>query len=218
MSETTTLQQLAQCLVCVHDSKQPSHQDFFFIGGVFYVSDEDAAAAKRILKWRQEGDEESGSGRAKRRKTNNGANKRHVTLGANKTDADVTPTILSMTNVILRDVDLKLGMRYLYCHDDFCEHILTVSDIRLMHPLLDRHSQRQEEQHHHVRPTFVPRSKRRACEVCLAWGAEYVTLEDRLIPDPVCFFCRHCFHMLHYSVVGGHCVYEFTSHKYSRDA
>ena len=188
---------------------QPSHQHFFFIGGIFYVSDEDVWA-KRILIWRQEGDEENGSGQAKRRKTNSG--------GEDKTNANGTPTILSMAKVILRDVGLKLGVRYLYCHDDFCEHILIVSDIRLMHPLLDRHSRRQEEEHHHVRPMFVPRSKRRACEVCLAWGAEYVTSEDRLVPESVCFLCRHCFHMLHYSVVEGHCVYEFTLHKYSRDA
>ena len=214
LSETTTLRQLAQSLVCVHVSKQPPQNDFFFIGGIFYVGDGDAAS-KRILSRLQE-EEENGPGRAKRRKTNSGTKKRLLTLGMN--NADDMPTVLSLANVCLRDVGLKLGSRFLYCHDDFCEHVWTVSDIRLTHPLLDSHCQKQDEQHHHPRTSFISRNKRRACEVCLAWGAEHVTLEDRLVPDPVCFFCRHCFHMLHYSLVDGCSIYEFTSHKYSRDA
>ncbi|KAM8961237.1 snRNA-activating protein complex subunit 3 [Pelodytes ibericus] len=101
-----------------------------------------------------------------------------------------------MEDFTLNDLRIKVGFPYLYCHQGDCEHIVTITDIRLIHneDCLDR--------------TLYPlQIKRhwfwtRKCFVCNLYTARWVTNADSLAPDDPCFFCDVCFKMLHYDAEG----------------
>ncbi|NXX96939.1 SNPC3 protein, partial [Centropus bengalensis] len=101
-----------------------------------------------------------------------------------------------MEDYTFNDLTLKIGFPYLYCHQGSCEHIIIVTDIRLIHhdDCLDR--------------TFYPLLVKkhwlctRKCFVCKMYTARWVTNRDRLAPEDPCFFCDVCFRMLHYDAEG----------------
>ncbi|OCU01013.1 snRNA-activating protein complex subunit 3 [Xenopus laevis] len=112
-----------------------------------------------------------------------------------------------MEDYTFNDLRLKIGYPYLYCHQGDCEHVITVTDIRLIHheDCLDR--------------TLYPLLKKRhwfwtrKCSVCLMYTARWVTVNDSLAPDDPCFFCDVCFKMLHYDTDGNK-LGEFLAHPY----
>ncbi|XP_063770145.1 snRNA-activating protein complex subunit 3 [Pseudophryne corroboree] len=101
-----------------------------------------------------------------------------------------------MEDFTLNDLHIKIGFPYLYCHQGDCEHIVTITDIRLIHheDCLDR--------------TLYPLHIRkhwfwtRKCSVCKLYIAKWVTNHDSLAPDDPCLFCDVCFKMLHYDTEG----------------
>ncbi|CAH2293755.1 snRNA-activating complex subunit 3 [Pelobates cultripes] len=101
-----------------------------------------------------------------------------------------------MEDYTFNDLRIKIGFPYLYCHQGDCEHIVTITDIRLIHyeDCLDR--------------TLYPLQVKkhwfwtRKCYVCKIYTAKWVTNEDSLAPDDPCFFCDVCFRMLHYDTEG----------------
>ncbi|OCT97820.1 hypothetical protein XELAEV_18010052mg, partial [Xenopus laevis] len=112
-----------------------------------------------------------------------------------------------MEDYTFNDLHLKIGYPYLYCHQGDCEHVITVTDIRLIHheDCLDRT----------LYPLLIKRHWfwTRKCSVCLMYTARWVTVNDEHAPDDPCFFCDVCFKMLHYDTDGNK-LGEFLAHPY----
>ncbi|NXA12920.1 SNPC3 protein, partial [Sapayoa aenigma] len=111
---------------------------------------------------------------------------------------------------------LKIGFPYLFCHHPPREHIIIITDIRLIPPpdCLDRN----------LYPLLInpPRLCTRKCFVCKMYTPPYatfsillwVTNRDSLAPPPPCFFCDVCFRMLHYPPQGNK-LGEFLAYPYA---
>uniref|UniRef100_A0A7M4FQV4 snRNA-activating protein complex subunit 3 n=1 Tax=Crocodylus porosus TaxID=8502 RepID=A0A7M4FQV4_CROPO len=114
---------------------------------------------------------------------------------------------VNMEGYTFNDLSLKIGFPYLYCHQGDCEHIVTVTDIRLIHrdDCLDRTRY----------PLLIkkPWLYTRKCFVCKMYIARWVTNEDSLAPEDPCFFCDVCFRMLHYDAEGNK-LGEFLAYPY----
>ncbi|XP_068090964.1 snRNA-activating protein complex subunit 3 isoform X2 [Hyperolius riggenbachi] len=104
--------------------------------------------------------------------------------------------VAKMEDYTFNDLHIKIGYPYLYCHQGDCEHIVTITDIRLIHhdDCLDRNLYPL-----HVRKHWFYSRK---CHVCKLYIAKWVTNNDSFAPDDPCFFCDVCFKMLHYDNEG----------------
>ncbi|XP_064410942.1 snRNA-activating protein complex subunit 3 [Latimeria chalumnae] len=99
---------------------------------------------------------------------------------------------VKMEDYMFNDLRIKVGFPYLYCHQGDCEHLIIITDIRLVHQddCLDK--------------TMYPLVVRkhwlwsRKCAVCKLYTARWVTNNDSFAPEDPCFFCDTCFRMLHY--------------------
>uniref|UniRef100_A0A8C5P8X1 snRNA-activating protein complex subunit 3 n=1 Tax=Leptobrachium leishanense TaxID=445787 RepID=A0A8C5P8X1_9ANUR len=101
-----------------------------------------------------------------------------------------------MEDYTFNDLCIKIGYPYLYCHQGDCEHVVVITDIRLIHhdDCLDRTLYPLQTKKHWV--------SSRKCLVCTTYTAKWVTNEDSLAPDDPCFFCDVCFKTLHYDTDG----------------
>jgi len=110
---------------------------------------------------------------------------------------------------------MRLGGRYLYVHQRHCEHILSLTDVHLlpvfapapapapalasfatMPPLTEA---KEAPAPTFPRCVYSSKMKQRVCGVCDAMSAAWVTYGDPLTPHMPFFFCKECYHMLHYS-------------------
>ncbi|KAL9821698.1 snRNA-activating protein complex subunit 3 isoform 2-T2 [Geothlypis trichas] len=114
---------------------------------------------------------------------------------------------VKMEDYVFNDLSLKVGFPYLYCHQGNCEHIIIITDIRLIHhdDCLDRN----------LYPLLVKKHWlcTRKCFVCKMYTARWVTNRDSLAPEDPCFFCDVCFRMLHYDAEGNK-LGEFLAYPY----
>lgn len=112
-----------------------------------------------------------------------------------------------MEDFTFNDLCIKIGYPYLYCHQGDCEHVIVISDIRLIHhdDCLDRTLYPLQTKKH----WFCTRR----CSICHIYTAKWVTNEDSLAPDDPCFFCDVCFRMLHYDTEGNK-LGEFLAYPY----
>ncbi|RLW05238.1 hypothetical protein DV515_00005294 [Chloebia gouldiae] len=114
---------------------------------------------------------------------------------------------VKMEDYVFNDLYLKIGFPYLYCHQGNCEHIIIITDIRLIHhdDCLDRN----------LYPLLVKKHWlcTRKCFVCKMYTARWVTNRDSLAPEDPCFFCDVCFRMLHYDAEGNK-LGEFLAYPY----
>ncbi|XP_036987964.2 snRNA-activating protein complex subunit 3 isoform X2 [Artibeus jamaicensis] len=112
-----------------------------------------------------------------------------------------------MEDFSFNDLNIKLGVPYLYCHQGDCEHVIVVTDIRLVHcdDCLDRK----------LYPLLIKKHWlwTRKCFVCKMYTARWVTNNDSFAPDDPCFFCDVCFRMLHYDSEGNK-LGEFLAYPY----
>ncbi|XP_064902243.1 snRNA-activating protein complex subunit 3 isoform X2 [Columba livia] len=103
---------------------------------------------------------------------------------------------VKMEDYTFNDLSLKIGFPYLFCHQGNCEHIIIITDIRLIHhdDCLDKN----------LYPVLIKKHWlcTRKCFVCKMYTARWVTNEDSLAPEDPCFFCDVCFRMLHYDAEG----------------
>nr|XP_033775027.1 snRNA-activating protein complex subunit 3 [Geotrypetes seraphini] len=101
-----------------------------------------------------------------------------------------------MEDYTLNDLHIKIGFPYLYCHQGDCEHIVMVTDIRLIHrdDCLDKT----------LYPLLVKKHWlwTRKCYVCKTYIARWVTNNDSFASDDPSLFCDVCFKMLHYDAQG----------------
>ncbi|XP_017693408.1 PREDICTED: snRNA-activating protein complex subunit 3 [Lepidothrix coronata] len=114
---------------------------------------------------------------------------------------------VKMEDYVFNDVSLKIGFPYLFCHQGNCEHIIIITDIRLIHhdDCLDRN----------LYPLLIKKHWlcTRKCFVCKMYTARWVTNRDSLAPEDPCFFCDVCFRMLHYDAEGNK-LGEFLAYPY----
>ncbi|XP_061230655.1 snRNA-activating protein complex subunit 3 [Neopsephotus bourkii] len=112
-----------------------------------------------------------------------------------------------MEDYTFNDLSLKIGFPYLFCHQGDCEHIIIITDIRLIHhdDCLDRN----------LYPLLIKKHWlcTRKCFVCKMYTARWVTNNDSLAPEDPCFFCDVCFQMLHYDLEGNK-LGEFLAYPY----
>lgn len=99
----------------------------------------------------------------------------------------------SIVGTTFNDLAVKINIPYLYCHQGSCEHIIIVTDIRLLN--------KGDNQHKNAYPlqTFQAKIRRRKCRICDIYPAKFVTFGDKLAPENPCFFCDKCYQPLHYS-------------------
>ncbi|XP_048360218.1 snRNA-activating protein complex subunit 3 [Sphaerodactylus townsendi] len=101
-----------------------------------------------------------------------------------------------MEDYTFNDLNIKVGFPYLYCHQGDCEHIVIITDIRLIHrdDCLDRR----------LYPLLIKKHwlSTKKCFVCKMYTARWVTNDDSLAPQDPSFFCDTCFQMLHYDADG----------------
>ncbi|XP_017275851.1 snRNA-activating protein complex subunit 3 [Kryptolebias marmoratus] len=105
------------------------------------------------------------------------------------------------------DLRVKLGFPYLYCHQGDCEHLVIITDIRLVHKndCLDKRL--------YPLLTHKHRSLTQKCTVCHVFIGRWLTANDEFAPSDPCLFCDQCFRMLHYDAQGNK-LGEFLAYPY----
>ncbi|XP_067839509.1 snRNA-activating protein complex subunit 3 [Heptranchias perlo] len=112
-----------------------------------------------------------------------------------------------MEDYTFNDMCIKVGYPYLYCHQGDCEHLIIITDIRIVHrdDCLDKT----------LYPCVIKRPWMwtRKCSVCKLYIVRWVTNNDSFAPEDPCFFCDVCFRMLHYDADGNK-MGEFLAYPY----
>uniref|UniRef100_A0A8C6XPK7 snRNA-activating protein complex subunit 3 n=1 Tax=Naja naja TaxID=35670 RepID=A0A8C6XPK7_NAJNA len=193
------LTELRDCISCVSDlqiggefsnnpaqapaniSKDLYKSAFFYFEGVFYNDSRFAECrdlSRTIIEWAESRDRGYG------------------TFQATK-----------MEDYTFNDLNIKIGFPYLYCHQGDCEHIVIITDIRLIHrdDCLDRSLYPLLTKKHWLWT--------KKCFVCKMYTARWVTNEDSLAPQEPSFFCDVCFQTLHYDADGNK-LGEFLAYPY----
>jgi len=98
-----------------------------------------------------------------------------------------------MHSTTFNDLVLRVNAAYVYCHQGSCEHLVFVTDIRLLNE--------EDERNKNTYPlqTFQAKIRRRKCRICDIYPAKFVTFGDKLSPENPCFYCDKCYQPLHYS-------------------
>lgn len=101
-----------------------------------------------------------------------------------------------MEDTSFYDLKIKVGFPYLYTHQGDCEHVIILTDVRLVHqddcldmklyPLI----------------THKHRVVTRKCSVCHLYISRWITTSDAFAPTDPCLFCDQCFRMFHYDDKG----------------
>lgn len=99
-----------------------------------------------------------------------------------------------MAHTTFEQLWLRIGAAagYVYCHQGCCEHLLAVTDVRMLHP--------DDPQHASAYPELVyqKHSRKRKCELCERAPAVKVTYDDAFAPSNPAFWCLDCFNRMHY--------------------
>ncbi|XP_028264580.1 snRNA-activating protein complex subunit 3 [Parambassis ranga] len=94
------------------------------------------------------------------------------------------------------DLKVKVGFPYLYCHQGDCEHLVIITDVRLVHKndCLDKKL--------YPLLTHKHRIVIQKCAVCHLFISRWLTTNDQFAPSHPCLYCDKCFRMLHYDDQG----------------
>ncbi|XP_067221837.1 snRNA-activating protein complex subunit 3 [Chanodichthys erythropterus] len=102
----------------------------------------------------------------------------------------------TMEDTSFYDLKMKVGFPYYYTHQGDCEHVVILTDVRLVHqddcldmklyPLI----------------THKHRVVTRKCSVCHLYISRWITSSDALAPTDPCLYCDQCFRMFHYDDEG----------------
>lgn len=161
-----------------HTTEKSFDHGFFFIGDTFYNDTRQPTIdySEVIRNWA----------------------KKHDNIGELKTD--------SMENIMFKDLNVRLGYPYLYQHYGNCEHLFTISDIRLIsatdslvrnnYPILK----------------IVSSSKSTFCMICGINEANVVVKDSSAHINDPSFLCTNCFKSYHYS--DGKKIGNFKAYRY----
>jgi hypothetical protein len=128
----------------------------------------------------------------------------------------------SMKDTKLSSLRFRVGIRYLYCHLNACEHFLYFSDVHLNsfdYSTVACEVSSAGTDFLNLYPKLLYRGpmRRRKCGVCDLWSAKCVVLDDRLTVENPTFFCQHCYHLLHYDQHGELLYDDFDVYPYLHD-
>ncbi len=147
------------------------------------------------------------------RETNIKSGSNNSYVSQTESDFNFKCNIISMSKYQLKDMLVRVGVRYLYAHmNGSCEHYLYFSDIRLYNSAVD-------EGVTDAYPVLHIQSYNcmRRCCVCEVWSAKFVVYGDRLAESNPSFLCQHCYQMLHYDEKGKLIYSDFTVFPYVHD-
>jgi hypothetical protein len=97
----------------------------------------------------------------------------------------IFPNVPSSNNLTLDQLDLKVGVGYLFSHCGGCEHLIVVTDIREYHDALDG-----DDVSLYPCTLSTIYGRKRKCQACESYGAAYVVFNDRLTETNPCFLCK----------------------------
>jgi hypothetical protein len=139
-------------------------------------------------------------------------------------ETEVEHAVKGMSEMRIDQLPWVLGERYLYCHQECCEHIVCLIDILQPQPsqLVPRVQEdiSQVDMQEYPRETFRAKMRKRKCAICDLLSAEYIVYHDRLATmnaSIATFFCRTCFQMLHYGADGKLLYDDFLVFSYNCD-
>ncbi|XP_052796064.1 snRNA-activating protein complex subunit 3-like [Mya arenaria] len=170
---------------CQNYAKDIYKSGFFFINNTFYndLREDDARDYSQLIRdWASDPDRQVGPFETQR-----------------------------MEETTFLDLTLRLGHPYLYLHQGDCEHLMVISDIKLLtkeHPQDVRDYPYLMKKYQRVRT---------ACRVCTKQAARWITYGSEFTPENPCFFCDVCFRSLHYDLnnkkIGDFEAYRFFDHQ-----
>jgi len=101
-----------------------------------------------------------------------------------------------MEDTTFYDLSLRVGERYLYCHQGNCMHYIIFTEVRLVSD--------EDNQNFNAYPIRVFQSKvrRRKCCICDIYPGKYVTYRDKLSSEEPTFYCDACYRQFHYNSDG----------------
>lgn len=101
-----------------------------------------------------------------------------------------------MEETTFYDLNLRVGEKYLYCHQGNCKHYIIFNEVRLLND--------QDNLNYNAYPLKIFQSKvrRKKCTVCEIYSAKWVVYKDKYSPENPTFYCDNCHKQFHYSVDG----------------
>ena len=131
-------------------------------------------------------------------------------------------TFRPMQTAILSSLQFRIGVRYLFCHLNACEHFLYFSDVHLNATASGSSSSissaaAADAAAQYPKLLYRGHMLRRPCGVCNLWSAKCVVFDDRLTAENPTFFCEHCYHLLHYDHNGALLYDDFKVFPYLHD-
>eukprot|EP01117_Protostelium_nocturnum_P020269 TRINITY_DN9035_c0_g1_i1.p1 TRINITY_DN9035_c0_g1~~TRINITY_DN9035_c0_g1_i1.p1 ORF type:complete len:346 (+),score=58.12 TRINITY_DN9035_c0_g1_i1:159-1196(+) len=117
----------------------------------------------------------------------------------------------SMDHTLFRDLDIRIGTQYFYIHQGDCTHIISFTDLRMIHGL-DNFSRSS-----YPLQTFQNKIRKKRCCICDIYPAKRMTLNDKVAPENPSFFCDNCFQPLHYSCDNQLLFGDFEVYPYHHD-
>eukprot|EP00111_Clytia_hemisphaerica_P002201 TCONS_00006173-protein len=156
------------------DAQKLFPSSFFFIERTFYNDTRDPAhhdISKTIVEWAKHSD-------------------RYNMAGLGLLHSDV------METTCIKDIEIRLGYPYLFCHQGSCEHLILFTDMRLRQDS----DPKLKKSYPYVSSDAQRRRKR--CSICCIHLAKWVTINDELSFETPGLFCDKCFRYLHYDKDG----------------
>ena len=98
-----------------------------------------------------------------------------------------------MEDTCFKDLNIRLGYPYLYCHQGNCEHIVVFKDMRVI-----TENDPQDVRRYPFKINEACKRQRK-CSVCNIHMIKWMTVNDALAFEDPSFFCEKCFDYLHYS-------------------
>ncbi|XP_067930025.1 snRNA-activating protein complex subunit 3-like [Watersipora subatra] len=115
-----------------------------------------------------------------------------------------------MHKIKLSDMEIKLGMPYVFIHQGNCEHIIQFTDIRLIN-----NDDCQTPSAYPIQLTAVP-PKFTICNSCQTRANKWMVTGSILSPSDPAHYCDVCFKMLHYDTNGTK-VCDFKAFRYTEN-
>lgn len=98
-----------------------------------------------------------------------------------------------MHETVLDTIEFQLYRPFAFLHQDTCEHVMMVTDMRLISP--DEYKSKEE----FPRATHNLRYDRFKCSMCTIYPATKVTYDDIISGFSPCYFCDICFESFHHN-------------------
>ncbi|KAI7884161.1 hypothetical protein K492DRAFT_204852 [Lichtheimia hyalospora FSU 10163] len=112
-----------------------------------------------------------------------------------------------MQGVTFEDLTLELNKPYLFLHQDGCQHVIMVRDIRIH----SKHDPPLRSSYPMV--TYNWQFVRYKCRMCNIYPAAYMTVNDVMSGSSPCFFCKECYKPFHYDRDGNRVLsYQVTQY------